>query len=131
MSEATVPANAHESRDPVAARALALLMSETSEDCMCAGWLIDCEHTLWRMLSEPNETHEWGLSEVVPDILQALQRLSEKCGGWIRWRDVAKGEWFVPLDDWLERHAAYERKLAAWAAEDAASETRRLARSTQ
>lgn len=116
----TVPANADESHDPSAAASLAFLMSELSEEHYCASWLSDCEHELWGMLTEPNRAHRWGMGEIESASLRELQRLSDACGGWIRWRSAGGGEWFIPIAEWTERHAAYERKLAAWAKEHAA-----------
>jgi hypothetical protein len=110
-----VPPNAGESLNADAARALALLMSETSEECWCAGWLADCEYSLWRMCANPATPLDWGMSEVEAKDVDEMRRLSKECGGWITW-DRDKGvEWFVPLTEWERVFAEYEQTMAAWA----------------
>ena len=105
------PFNAAESLDPDAAAALADYMSELSEDCWAAGWLSGCEFSLWRMATQPDNVHSWGMGSVFSEDVQRLRELSEKCGGWIVWDDTP-GEKWVSLSDWAPKFAAYEAELA-------------------
>ena len=99
------------SLDRDAARSLAAKMSDISEDCYCAGWLSGLEHSLWWfVVGGPGE---WGMGKVDEDDVRALRALSEKCGGWIVWRESV-GEVFVPLAEWLPTYAADQERVKAW-----------------
>jgi hypothetical protein len=82
--------------DYEASLALERLMSEISEECYCAGWLIGLEETLWRFMEAGVEV-QWGIGTVTAVELGRLRRLHEKCGGW--WEH----ERFVPTAEWLAR----------------------------
>ena len=82
--------------------ALASTMSDTSEECWCAGWLEGCEFSLWSMVQDPaGGDHEWGLGTVTAAEVATLRRLSEEAGGWWRWDTEAGGGVFVPMAEWL------------------------------
>jgi hypothetical protein len=57
------------------------LMSDISEECMCAGWIIDLEYTLWAML-KGERSKKYGQSTVTDDQIAELMRLRDECGGW-------------------------------------------------
>jgi len=99
------------SLDRDAAGALAAKMSDISEDCYCAGWLSGLEHSLWWFVVDG--PGEWGMGKVDEDDVRALRALSEKCGGWIVWREGV-GEVFVPLAEWLPAYAAEQERVKAW-----------------
>lgn len=102
------------SPDPTAARDLMQRMSDLSEDCYCAGWLIGCEYTLWHfVLTGPGD---WGQSRVAREDIDAMRALSEKCGGWVAWRDDI-GNVFVPLAEWLSMYTAETERAKAWLAQ--------------
>lgn len=105
------------SLDRDAAGSLAVLMSEISEDHYCASWLVDLEFILWGMLQGGDRG--FGFSDVAEEEIAALRRLSEKCGGWLAWREEAGGEMFVTLDEWAPQYAAkvteWERQRAEYA----------------
>lgn len=91
--------------------ALAHLISNASEDCYCAGWLIDCEHELWEAATKPGD-FDWGMGDVPRLTLDTMLGLSAQCRGWVRWvEDV--GAQFIPLTEWLTLH---EEWIAARAA---------------
>jgi hypothetical protein len=75
------------------------LMSEISERCYCAGWLIGTETALWRVIRGGNP--EWGMGGISPDEVVAMKRLSQACDGWIYF-DNTNGQTFIPLGEWEE-----------------------------
>ena len=56
-------------------------MSEISEDAYCAGWLVDLEYELWRILIDGHG--RFGFAALSEDDIEALRKLSDACGGWI------------------------------------------------
>jgi len=82
-----------------AAGILQQIMSDISERCWCAGWMMGTEHALWRAIQTPDEEpFDWGQDEVTPEERQQLRWLSEQCGGW--WCNYDR---FLPLDEWKEQ----------------------------
>jgi hypothetical protein len=92
------------SPDPDVARLLMQRMSDISEECWCAGWLIRLEYILWEMVAA-DAGREFGQGVVKPEEVAELRRLSERCGGWIVWDSDRDGEIWVPREEW-ERHYA-------------------------
>ena len=99
-------------------RQLFELMSDISEECYCAGWMMGNEYTLWRMVSDPVASRDYGLSVVTDEQIAELKRLSDAVGGWIYWHDdfiaptIPVNEWgerFIAMPEWL---AMYERTMA-------------------
>ena len=110
---AAAGATFEKSPDPVAARHLCDHMSVLSEECYCAGWLFGCEFTLWHfVLTGPGE---WGMGRVEQSNIDELRALSERCGGWVVWREDI-GNAFVPLAEWLPTYAAEQDRAAKWLA---------------
>lgn len=97
------------------AEQLVALMSELSEDCYCAGWLHDCEHTLWGMIAHGDDLR-WGIGAVIPGALATLKRLAGEIGGWPVW-DRGSGIRVAPMAEWLPMHAAWRRDVLAPAPE--------------
>lgn len=87
--------------------ALAHLISYLSEDCWCAGWLIDCEHQLWDAATRSGD-FEWGLGVVPRRYLDTLLGLAEASRQWVEWTD--DGARPVPLNEWIVRHIEWSRK---------------------
>lgn len=86
-------------------RALAIVMSEKSEDTYCAGWMRDLEFELWKALRNADGRHAgYSLS---PNEITTFRILSELCGGWIVYDEVTE-ETFVPLSEWEKRFAEFE-----------------------
>jgi hypothetical protein len=92
-----------------AARLLARLMSDLSEEYWCAGWLIDCEYALWAELTGERLLNErgWGISDEEKEELRLLQET--------RWRLdylVGRERWpvFLPMEEW-RAHLASRRRL--------------------
>jgi hypothetical protein len=90
---------------PYLQEALYMLMSDISEECYCAGWLIDNEFRLWSAVADPADDRQYGMGEIEPEQIAKLKELSELVGGWIVWKDGAQ---FVPMQEWLAMYA--ERK---------------------
>ncbi len=92
------------------------LMSDISEEAVCAGWATETEYRLWAMLVERDDSHVYARAEVTPEQIAEMQRLSELIGGWIEYvagDSVERGGWgerFVPLDAWLPRFKAWREK---------------------
>ena len=91
-----------------AARLLARLMSDLSEEYRCAGWLIDCEYALWAELTGEQLLNErgWGISEEEKEELRLLQELA---GGWVIWSDESGGRMFLPIEEWRAHLASRGR----------------------
>jgi len=83
-------------------------MSDISEDCYCAGWLFNTEHTLWDAVHSSERPFRWGLSLVEARDLDHLRMLSDEIGGWIAWQEnmdpMLSGPVFVPTGEWMRRH---------------------------
>lgn len=89
-------------------RELSDRMSDISDLCWFAWWMIGLEYQLWELvLLGPKQ-----ICYATPTIeeIANLKRLSDECGGWIVWRDTDESETFVPMDEWLE---IYHRKIGA------------------
>ncbi len=87
-----------------AQRELATLISEISEQMWRACWMMGVEHELWAAVTS-------GAGKGVRPIptqsqLDQLGRLSKDIGGWIVF-DEEREETFVPLKEWVARHAKW------------------------
>lgn len=80
------------------AHTLAARMSDISEDHYAAGWMHGLEYSLWKMVQ--GDSRNYGMGEVTEQEVAELRRLSDKCGGWIRWDDRL-GAVFMPRAEWL------------------------------
>ncbi|HET8564831.1 MAG TPA: hypothetical protein VFM35_13230 [Candidatus Binatia bacterium] len=87
----------------ITADLLLKVMSWISEERWCAGWL-NLESILWDAVTGSRK----GIC--TPEEIDELKYLSEKCGGWIIWDEHAKGERFVPMQDWLRLYEAQRQK---------------------
>jgi hypothetical protein len=83
-------------------------MSDISEDCYCAGWMMGLEFALWDALQDGDLRYGQGLMDV--DQLEKCRTLSTKLDGWIIWIDdsidaeLPASEWgprFVGMQKWL------------------------------
>lgn len=84
---------------------LAQLMSDTSEECWCAGWLIGTEYRLWEAITDPEDHRAWGQDKIDDETVEHLRKLSKAVDGWIRYEEN-EGEVFVPMDEWLRLYEA-------------------------
>ena len=91
-------------------RALARLMSEISENTYCAGWLVDLEYELWRVVI--NDHDEFGFVGPGDLDIKDLRELSDACGGWIVY-DKERQQTFVPLAQWQAMFAAHTKDRRA------------------
>lgn len=78
------------------ARLLYRRMSEISEKCYAAGWLLGNEFMLWRALNHGSSAY--GRGELSAEELEELQVLAERANGWI---------WTGPVDDHLPRLVSF------------------------
>ena len=62
------------------------------------------EYMLWDVVSGKRE------DICSPEEIEQLRYLSGKCAGWIVWGEQAKGEKFVPMQDWLRLYEARRQK---------------------
>ena len=85
------------------------LMSEISEDCYCAGWMMGLEYAIWGALQDGDL--RYGMGEMDAASLMRCRALSLTLGGWIVWVDddtdpsLTHEHWgprFVPMDVWLQ-----------------------------
>lgn len=124
---------------------LAQLMSDLSEECYSAGWLIGWEHALWRVLqANEGQDEPCGLGVLRASAIDEVRRLSVEAGVWICMVDkpdfcgliskevVAELGGVLlaedptdPFDDWAD---TYMVPLAAWARWEEAREARARAR---
>lgn len=90
--------------------ALANLISNLSEDYWCAGWLSDCEHTLWDAATRSGD-FEWGMGIVPRRSLDTLIGLANESGCWVQWKDG--GVQAVSLSEWVGIHLKWTRMVRA------------------
>lgn len=112
--------NEHELTDDQ--QILADRMSDVSEDCYSAGWMIDLEYHLWELIySDP--PRKYGIGPVSDQDVRIFKSLSERIGGWICYRsditdkDLPQSEWgevFVPLERWLEMYNKWIEHRSKW-----------------
>lgn len=74
------------------------LMSEISEDCYCAGWMMGNEFTLWNALQTGDMNY--GMGDIDRELLSQVAALSVKTGCWIVWRDNHTGPEYEHVDTW-------------------------------
>ena len=100
-------------------QALAETMSDISEFCWFARWLIGTEYRLWRFMTDPNDDEPWGNYPIPPEYRERLQQLSASTGGWIYWRDMAdaaddaNGPTFIAKADWEAAYDAWRQMQEA------------------
>lgn len=84
-------------------------MSEISEDCYCAGWMMGLEFAVWSALQDGNR--QYGMGEMDADQLEQCRALSAELDGWVIWVDdqdhpgLPADEWgarFVGMSEWLK-----------------------------
>ncbi len=77
---------------------LASYMQDISEECWHAGWLNGLEFALWHAVQ--TGPIFYGQGQVTTVQIRELRRLSEACGGWVRWSDEETDIVFVPMSEW-------------------------------
>lgn len=77
-------------------RKLADLMSEISENCYDAGWMLNTEYVLWHaVIAGPRS---FGRGKITKEDIEELKRLSKATQTWIVFNDDQ--ETALPLDKW-------------------------------
>lgn len=84
---------------------LAEYMSWISEECYCAGWMMDLEYNLWEIVI--GERSHYGMREVEQSWVAKLKAMSEAAGGgWIVW---SHGEQYVDQETWIQMFEAWRK----------------------
>lgn len=83
---------------------LAEEMIRISGEGYCAGWMHNLEFDLWHAIM--GSEREYGFITLSLDTLTKLKALSNKIGGWIRYKD-GEGETFTPMAEWQSRYQAW------------------------
>lgn len=73
------------------------LMSEISEDCWCAGWMMGLEYAIWGAMRDGDLSY--GMNSMEPETLEKVRALFNELGGWIVWKDDLTDDG-MPIDDW-------------------------------
>lgn len=84
------------------------LMSDISEDCWFAGWLIGLEYSLWEMVQGGDR--KFGIGAVQEIDIDEMRRLSEEIDGWLAWSESEMEVAFVPMVEWLAMYAEVSRE---------------------
>jgi len=88
-------------------------MSDISEDCWCAGWLMGNEFAVWKALTTGDL--KYGMGEMDTAMVERCRRLNKKLNGWIAWFDssnvpgLPQKEWgarFIPMERWMKMVSA-------------------------
>ncbi len=88
-------------------------MSDISEDCYCAGWMMGLEFAIWGALQDGDR--RYGMSEMDAEQLERCRTLANELDGWVIWVDdderqnLPASEWgprFVSMGDWLAKVTA-------------------------
>ena len=91
-------------------RELYEVMSDISEGCYCAGWMMGLEFVLWSALQDGDR--RYGMGEMDAKQLEKCRELAKELDGWIVWVDDATDlnlpaeEWgprFVSMSEWLPK----------------------------
>jgi succinate dehydrogenase flavin-adding protein (antitoxin of CptAB toxin-antitoxin module) len=100
---------------PAAACTIISYLEHISKEQYCASWLTDIEHSIWEHLINPDPPPDtdrfwdWPGNE-----LEQLRKLAAECKGWVRFNEQATdffdSRLFVPMDEWVQRHAAHTGK---------------------
>jgi hypothetical protein len=96
-------------------RELFELMSDISEDCYCAVWMMGLEYAIWGALQHGDR--RYGRGEMDAEKLERCRALANELDGWVIWHDggsvgawaesrLMQGPQFVPMTDWLKMAAA-------------------------
>lgn len=87
-------------------------MSDISEDCYCAGWMMGLEFAIWAALQDGD--HRYGMGKMDAEQLEICRELAKELNGWIIWVDddtdpaLPIAEWgpcFVSTEEWLVKIA--------------------------
>jgi hypothetical protein len=79
---------------------LAVFMSDISERCYSAGWMMDLEYVLWEALT--NGERKYGHDIISPSDIIQLKQLSKQCNCWIYFDDI-NDQTAIELDQWQEK----------------------------
>lgn len=96
----------------VARRLLGERMSDISERCWYAGWMLGTEYTLWQAVVEGPMA--WGHDVITEEDIAVLKALADQADGWIMFDDIGpQDELFIPKEEWQRVYAIWASKNAA------------------
>ena len=81
-------------------QALARAMSDISEYCWFARWVIGTDYHLWHFVVVRQDESAWGNYPVPQDSRAQLKRFSDEIGGWIWWPGQENDTAFIPISEW-------------------------------
>ena len=88
-------------------------MSDISEDCYCAVWMMGLEYAIWGALQDGDR--QYGMGEMDAEQLERCRALATELDGWVIWVDddecqnlpaIECGPCFVSVSDWLAKVTA-------------------------
>jgi hypothetical protein len=109
---ALIRANAPGSENFKAYSALLIdYLSEISENYACAGWLIDIEFIIWKVVFTKQLLSDdcFRFNEIDEETKEDLRFLSQKANGWAGWTDDESEAVFVPLEKWKKMWEEYQK----------------------
>ena len=91
----------------VARKLLGEMMSEISERCWYAGWMLSAEYVLWQAVVEGPAS--WGHGTISEADIATLKALWEEAGGWIMF------DQFGPDDEVIVANQRWREIYKIWA----------------
>lgn len=76
---------------------LARFMSDLSERCYCAGWIMNLEYVLWDAVQ--SGPRKFGQDLITKEVITRLIHYSNKAGSWVVNHDDGE-ETAIPLEIW-------------------------------
>lgn len=86
--------------------AIAWIISEASEEAVCASWEHDCQHVIWERI---HGGHGWAY-DITDEQCAVLRYLSRECAGWVTWVEGDEGDSgvrHVSFKEWSEIHGRW------------------------
>jgi hypothetical protein len=77
------------------------LMSDISEDCWFAGWMMGNEYAIWECMHSGDL--RYGFTEMDDALLNQVRELGKQLQGWIVWDDASGDVAFVNVTEWMGR----------------------------
>jgi hypothetical protein len=85
-------------------RQLASIMSEVSEKCFSAGWIMNLEYVLWHALK--NGERKYGHDTITKSDIQVLNQISSSINSWIYFDETAE-ETGIAIDKWEIKYEGF------------------------
>jgi hypothetical protein len=92
------------------------LMSDISEDCYYAGWMMGLEYAIWGALQDGDR--RYGAGEMDAEQLEQCRALAKELDGWVIWYDDDSDP-ELPIEEWGPRFVSTDEWTAILAKEPA------------